>query len=74
MGTILDVCDLRGPPRTTLRTPKGSMDPWLRTYALSGRSKCSSQTTFFKQALEQGSQTGDEDQNEKIYKNDHIVF
>jgi len=34
MGTILDVCDLRGPLRTTLRTPWGSMVPRLRTYAL----------------------------------------
>jgi len=34
MGTILDVCDLRGPPRTTVRTPWGSMDPLLRTYGV----------------------------------------
>jgi len=34
MGSILDICDLRGPPGTTLRTPWGSMDPRLRTYAL----------------------------------------
>jgi len=37
MGSILDVCDLRGPPGTTLRTPWGSMDPRLRTYALDSR-------------------------------------
>jgi len=34
MGTLLYFCDLRGPPKSSLRTPWGSMDPRLRTYAL----------------------------------------
>jgi hypothetical protein len=34
MGTRLYFCGLCGPPKSTLRTPWGSMDPRLRTYAL----------------------------------------
>jgi len=34
MGTLLYFCDLRGPPKPSLRTPWGSMDPRLRTYGL----------------------------------------
>jgi hypothetical protein len=34
MDTLLYFCDLRGPPKPSLRTPRGSMDPRLRTYAL----------------------------------------
>ncbi len=34
MGTKLYSHDLRGPPRPSPRTPWGSMDPRLRTYAL----------------------------------------
>ncbi len=34
MGIILNVSDLRGPPRTTLRTPWVSMDPRLRSHDL----------------------------------------
>jgi hypothetical protein len=37
MGTILYFCDLRGPPRPFPRTPWGSPDPRLRTYALMRR-------------------------------------
>jgi len=34
MDTLLYFCDLRGPPKPSLRTPRGSMDPRLRTYAI----------------------------------------
>ncbi len=34
MGTKLSFHDLQGPPRPSPRTPWGSMDPRLRTYAL----------------------------------------
>jgi len=34
MGTKLYSDDLRGPPRSSPRTPCGSMDPRLRTYGL----------------------------------------
>ncbi len=32
MGTLLYFCDLRGPPKPSLRTPWGSMDLWSRRY------------------------------------------
>ncbi len=34
MGSLLYFCDLRGPPKPSLRTPWGFMDPRLRTYVL----------------------------------------
>jgi len=34
MDTLLNFCDLRGPPKPSLRTSQGSMDPRLKTYAL----------------------------------------
>ncbi len=36
MSTVLYFSNLRGPPRPFPRTPLGSMDPRLRTYALDG--------------------------------------
>jgi len=33
MDTLFYFCDLRGPPKSSLRTPRGSMDR-LRTYAI----------------------------------------
>jgi len=37
MSIVLYFSDLRGPPRPFPRTPWGSMDPRLRTYALGVR-------------------------------------
>ncbi len=37
MDTLISFCDLRGPPKPSLRTPRGSMDSRLRTHALAGK-------------------------------------
>jgi len=46
MGTKLYFCGLYGPPRPTLRTPWGSMDPRLRTYGLEDVSSVTCAFTF----------------------------